>query len=1082
MKTIVQANLFGILLPLLALTPICRAQVVAGDRSDPNRTNSSSTGKPDHGFGSEETVVMSPFEVDAAGQRGYYAPNTMAGTRLNSKLSDLASSIAVVTKEQMADFALLDINDVFLYEAGTEGTGNYTEFSFGNNGYPLDNTQLEPNQANRVRGVSSANTARGNFETSGRVPIDPIDIDAVEISRGPNANIFGLGNAGGTVNVVPASANLQRHRSEISLRGDTFAGFRTSVDLNRVLKTGKLAARGSAVYQRDGFDRKPSGTDTTRLNGMLKYQPFKSTTFSASYSHYRIFGNRPNTTMPRDTITSWKNAGSPTWNPLTTRLTLNGTPSAVTYNQTTVPSYFINTGSSGRVVSNLAVQADGAVGYWGPAHSATTPNPATGTNAWLVNTNSPIRANQPLFAGDPSVTNRSLYDWTSINLAAINFLRETTETTHLGLEHFFLHRQRHVLALQAGYFKEDSEKYRRDLAGGAASVRAMGALYVDVNEFLPDGRPNPDLLRPFLGIWNQSSNSEPLTRETYRTQVVYKLDLRAEKSRLRWLGMHQLSGYAEHKEQVRRLLTYKDSIVSSHSWLTPGESRANNASGIANNYFRYYVGDKVGQNVDYAPHSHAWGQYNYTFGANGNLTTEPATIGPAVVSNGTASGLNNRRQILKSKGAVWQSFLLDDRLVTTLGLREDRNYNRGGVAAVSLPDGVNIDMNVFNRWAAGDWTYNRGKTKTAGVVAKPTSWLHLHANASNSFQPQVAAVNLFLQPVPDPSGEGRDYGFTLDLFKGRLVARFNQYQTKQVNSRATQSAGLATRLRMIDFEPTSPVALVPMATGWVTRAHPGWTASQINTEVARITQLDEKYLNNQPDSLTETSDVVAKGREIEIFFNPSAFWTTKLNLTQQESIEARTAPGITNWLNLRLPVWNSIIDPEKNIPWFTTHVYDSASPFDRLTAQVTTPLNVAKATEGKSRPQIRKYRANLITSYRLDGLTDNRLLKGFKVGGGVRWEDRGAIGYYGVQQLPASVTQLDASRPIYDKPRSYFDAFISYRTRLFANKVGTTIQLNGRNLQENGRLQPIAAYPDGTANVYRIVDPRQFILSATFDL
>jgi hypothetical protein len=35
---------------------------------------------------------------------------------------------------------------------------------------------------------------------------------------------------------------------------------------------------------------------------------------------------------------------------------------------------------------------------------------------------------------------------------------------------------------------------------------------------------------------------------------------------------------------------------------------------------------------------------------------------------------------------------------------------------------------------------------------------------------------------------------------------------------------------------------------------------------------------------------------------------------------------------------------------------------------------------------------------------------------------------------------------------------------------------------EGGRLQPIKANPDGRANAYRIVDPRQFIVSATFDL
>ena len=48
--------------------------------------------------------------------------------------------------------------------------------------------------------------------------------------------------------------------------------------------------------------------------------------------------------------------------------------------------------------------------------------------------------------------------------------------------------------------------------------------------------------------------------------------------------------------------------------------------------------------------------------------------------------------------------------------------------------------------------------------------------------------------------------------------------------------------------------------------------------------------------------------------------------------------------------------------------------------------------------------------------------------------------------------------------------------------MGATFQFNVRNLQEGGRLQAIGVDPDGTPKTYRIVDPRQFILTATFDL
>jgi outer membrane receptor for ferric coprogen and ferric-rhodotorulic acid len=196
--------------------------------------------------GQTPTTVLSPFEVQE-NNKGYYAGNTMSGTRLNSKIEDLAASITVVTKQQMSDFAMLDINDIFTYEAGTEGTGNFTDFSFNRNGTMINNAQLDPNTANRIRGVGTPNITIGNFEASGIVPIDPLNIDAVEISRGPNAAIFGIGNAAGTVNTVPAAANLTRNKSQVTLRADTNEGYRATLDLNRVLIPGKLAIRGSAA-------------------------------------------------------------------------------------------------------------------------------------------------------------------------------------------------------------------------------------------------------------------------------------------------------------------------------------------------------------------------------------------------------------------------------------------------------------------------------------------------------------------------------------------------------------------------------------------------------------------------------------------------------------------------------------------------------------------------------------------------------------------------------------------------------------------------------------------------------------------
>ena len=80
----------------------------------------------------EDTVVaLSPFEITSPKDRGYFAANTLSGTRLSTKLEDLASSITVVTKQQFADTASRNVNDVFLYEANAENERKTQAFKAG---------------------------------------------------------------------------------------------------------------------------------------------------------------------------------------------------------------------------------------------------------------------------------------------------------------------------------------------------------------------------------------------------------------------------------------------------------------------------------------------------------------------------------------------------------------------------------------------------------------------------------------------------------------------------------------------------------------------------------------------------------------------------------------------------------------------------------------------------------------------------------------------------------------------------------------------------------------------------------------
>ncbi|MCX6950571.1 MAG: TonB-dependent receptor plug domain-containing protein, partial [Verrucomicrobia bacterium] len=237
----------------------------------------------------EETIVLSPFQVSSDSDRGYQALNTLSGTRLNSKLEDLGASISVVTKQQMADLGQLDINDVFRYEASTEGTDNFTTFNRNRSGGVNDQVQSDPQQANRVRGITAAgqsaggaNTAWGNFTSNSKIPFDPYNIAAVEISRGPNSNLFGLGAAAGTVSVVPSQANPDRRSYSADLRFDSYGGHRESLNINTPLLPGKLALRVATVEESKGFIRKPSSERIDRQFATVLYRPFKNTMIRAS--------------------------------------------------------------------------------------------------------------------------------------------------------------------------------------------------------------------------------------------------------------------------------------------------------------------------------------------------------------------------------------------------------------------------------------------------------------------------------------------------------------------------------------------------------------------------------------------------------------------------------------------------------------------------------------------------------------------------------------------------------------------------------------------------------------------------------
>ena len=208
----------------------------------------------------------------------------------------------------------------------------------------------------------------------------------------------------------------------------------------------------------------------------------------------------------------------------------------------------------------------------------------------------------------------------------------------------------------------------------------------------------------------------------------------------------------------------------------------------------------------------------------------------------------------------------------------------------------------------------------------------------------------------------------------------------------------------------------------------------------------------------------------------------KGTVAQTLAFNGKVAANIQEYIDARLPIWTTIKGPNSGSLWWTTPIAGT-TPQTFYTANVLAPLKLLTATQGKQRTQTREYRFNVLSNVRLSGLTQNHWLKDVSVGGALRWEGKASLGYYGAApDADGIVRNYDPNRPIWDKARYYVDLNAAYNLRLFQNKVRARLQLNVGNVFENGRLQAVAMNPDGSPFAFRIIDPRQFILSTKFDL
>jgi outer membrane receptor protein involved in Fe transport len=261
---------------------------------------------------SEEVVVLSPFVVSASESgSGYGVKDTLAGTRVRTELKDIASSISVVNSQFLKDTGARNNQDLLVYTTNTEVAGTSGNFSglgstfisgFGQTSFS------NPSTNTRVRGVDSADNTRDYFTSD--IPWDSYIVDRVDLQRGPNSILFGVGSPAGIVNTSTNGASYKTG-GKLENRFGSYGSLRTSFDYNHVLLKDQLSFRIALLDDDTKYRQDPAFNRDRRVYAALRFDPeflnkdWGKTVLKANFEYGKVRGNRPRYTPPQDNITPY---------------------------------------------------------------------------------------------------------------------------------------------------------------------------------------------------------------------------------------------------------------------------------------------------------------------------------------------------------------------------------------------------------------------------------------------------------------------------------------------------------------------------------------------------------------------------------------------------------------------------------------------------------------------------------------------------------------------------------------------------------------------------------------------------------
>ncbi|WP_414664762.1 hypothetical protein [Horticoccus sp. 23ND18S-11] len=951
-----------------------------------------------------DAVVLSPFTVEAGTEKGYLATQTLNGTRLKTELKDIGSSITVFTEQMMDDLGATSIYGLMAFAPNTDPFVMSTSDITGNG-----NDFINIPTKYVTRGGATTVVAQDFF--SNNIPQDRFNSEALTFTRGPNAILFGLGNAAGA---FVSSTKRAKPRNAIALeyQMDSRGGHRATVDLNRVLIKNYLAIRYAGVFEGLNDFRLQNNTYQRRNFVTVNFTPFKKTTVRANYEkgHIQQSGVRP--WPDYDAVSPWLAAGSPL---IATYTNVAGGKPAGTQNFAFAGLVSTEFSAGGTPIPTQRLTNQG--------QSA----PTTFANGFPVNGgNFRSLVNDAIYPTFASAFGNSAYRLTDYDMMSVFLEQQITRD-------FFI---------EAAVNRVDSK-----LKAINGFVGQLSYIYVDPNRQLPDGSPNPNVGR----LYSQSQSTiidAPNEATNLRAMASYEFDFaRHTKGWLRQLGRHQAAVFVEQSNQQG--WSSNNGLFNTTPLVTTGAAAAitNAANGIQYRYYydpaRNKVGTSVGRHIEAIP----------VLYANDPLPARnPTGITPAFLAQ---QGPTMTESVVKTSALALQSFFWKDRVVVTNGLRQDDLTSwlavpndfvalRDANGTAPRPSGIDV-----RKFMPGSRAERGGSTYSRGLVFHAFPWVSLSYNTSNNFQVNSGTRNVYGDLLPNPQGKGSDYGVKFSLLDRRVFLDITYYTNSNLNSADSISNNAAGNFKQFD---------------------------QLWIAVSNFTN-DVKYLTSPYSTLStvwaDSVSTTSKGWEFSLTANATRQWRVTLNGSKRGD-NTTTARGV--YINQYMAEYIPII--KSHPEWQNLDATNGLTVAQRVADLENTLVNFNAIRNSPSANFASNWTLNLIQTYEFSRETP---LNGFAIGGSMNARGK-AINGFAVD----SRNVLDPTSPYYAPSYATFGAWVTYKRKIFKDRIDWRLQMNVRNVLDQHTVFPLITVDtrDGrhtpSVAVYNLKEPRTYTFTSSF--